>query len=221
MINVFYILKYVDEMPATDIINAIKEQKDMKMVGLQDYSTSVEKQIKLSKADIVLIDMDTMSIDHAFRLSKCLVKMKIQMIALTEKDSDSNLVKLIEIGIDSIVLKMEAKDIVKTLRLVQGGHFFMPSKMKELFWTAFNGQEAKNKEMFIYHLHQRDVLLTRRELDIAYLIKKGFKNKAIASILGITEGTVKVHITQIYKKIGIKQRKAVVGLLNGLFASEE
>lgn len=221
MINVFYILKHIHESSATKIINAINESSDMKMVGFQDYSLSVDKQIKLAKADIVLLDMDHMPIDHAFALSENLAKMKIHLIALTETDADPNLVKLIEKGIDSLILKSETLDIAKTLRLVQEGHFFMPQGVKRLFWTAFNEQEANNKEIFAYQLHHKNVLLTRRESEIAYLIKKDLKNNTIARLLGITEGTVKVHITQIYKKIGIKQRKAVVRLLNNYFISNE
>lgn len=48
--------------------------------------------------------------------------------------------------------------------------------------------------------------LTRRELEIAILIHKGYSNKAIARLTGTAEGTVKVHLHNIYEKLDISNR---------------
>ena len=49
-------------------------------------------------------------------------------------------------------------------------------------------------------------LLTRRELDIARMAALGARNKKIAEQLGITEGTVKMHLHTIYEKLDISGR---------------
>ena len=48
--------------------------------------------------------------------------------------------------------------------------------------------------------------LTSREREIAMLIKYGMSNKQIANTLGISEGTVKVHLHTIYKKMNLNGR---------------
>jgi DNA-binding NarL/FixJ family response regulator len=48
--------------------------------------------------------------------------------------------------------------------------------------------------------------LTRREQDVARLVAAGQRNRAIASALGIAEGTVKMHLHNVYGKLGLESR---------------
>lgn len=52
--------------------------------------------------------------------------------------------------------------------------------------------------------------LTARELDIVRAIAGGLRNRAIADKLRVTEGTVKVHLHNIYRKLGLRSRLALV-----------
>jgi DNA-binding CsgD family transcriptional regulator len=54
------------------------------------------------------------------------------------------------------------------------------------------------------------VALTRREEQIAVLIGSGFTNKEIATVLALSDGTVKVHAHNIFQKLGVKTRHALV-----------
>jgi len=54
-------------------------------------------------------------------------------------------------------------------------------------------------------------LLTRDE---ARRMAEGLGNKAIARELNVAEGTIKLHLHSIYRKLGIKSRFALAGLLN-------
>jgi DNA-binding NarL/FixJ family response regulator len=48
--------------------------------------------------------------------------------------------------------------------------------------------------------------LTRRRRQVATLICRGLSNRAIAEKLGVTEGTVKIHVHAIYEKLDIHSR---------------
>jgi two-component system, NarL family, nitrate/nitrite response regulator NarL len=52
--------------------------------------------------------------------------------------------------------------------------------------------------------------LTAREREIALLAMSGLKNKAIACELKVCEGTVKIHLHNIFQKLGVKSRTALL-----------
>ncbi len=52
--------------------------------------------------------------------------------------------------------------------------------------------------------------LTAREREIALLTLRGLQNKAIAGELQLCEGTVKIHLHNIFRKLGVKSRSALV-----------
>lgn len=58
-------------------------------------------------------------------------------------------------------------------------------------------------------------LLSARELEIAERIARGQRNREIAEYLGIREGTVKVHLCRMYKRLGISSRGELMLLLLG------
>jgi DNA-binding NarL/FixJ family response regulator len=53
-------------------------------------------------------------------------------------------------------------------------------------------------------------ILTTRQQEIALLICKGMTNKQIASQLGVSEGTVKLHVHSIFARLGVKNRIAIL-----------
>ena len=79
-----------------------------------------------------------------------------------------------------------------------------PEMMQELILHGSNAVVSNN-----------DVLeaLSTRERDVAKELEKGMSNKEIASALGITERTVKAHLTSIYDKLKVSDRLALAMLL--------
>jgi DNA-binding NarL/FixJ family response regulator len=51
-----------------------------------------------------------------------------------------------------------------------------------------------------------DQALTKRETEIAGLVSQGLANKAVAGQLGVAEGTVKIHLNNIYRKLRVSNR---------------
>ena len=60
-----------------------------------------------------------------------------------------------------------------------------------------------------------DAVLTRRQQAVASLVCGGLSNKMIAKELGLTEGTVKVHLVNIFRKVGVRKRGALILFYNG------
>jgi NarL family two-component system response regulator YdfI len=57
-----------------------------------------------------------------------------------------------------------------------------------------------------------DTVLTERELEVLEAASHGFRNKEIAYKLGITERTVKAHLTSVYQKFNVDSRAAAVAI---------
>jgi DNA-binding NarL/FixJ family response regulator len=54
--------------------------------------------------------------------------------------------------------------------------------------------------------HRVGERMTRREAEVARLVSQGLANKVVARLLGVREGTVKVHLHSIYRKLRISNR---------------
>jgi DNA-binding NarL/FixJ family response regulator len=52
--------------------------------------------------------------------------------------------------------------------------------------------------------------LTRREAEVAWLVSQGLANRAVAGQLGLREGTVKIHLHSIYRKLRISNRTGLI-----------
>ena len=52
--------------------------------------------------------------------------------------------------------------------------------------------------------------LTRRELEVAWLVSQGLANQGVAGQLGIREGTVKIHLHNIYRKLRVSNRTELI-----------
>ena len=85
--------------------------------------------------------------------------------------------------------------------------------------SIHHGVLCFDKELMDSVLLQKRITLTRRQGQIVSLVSQGFKNKQIAFSLGITEGTVKVYLYKLFRKLGMNDRleMALYGLKN-LFA---
>lgn len=86
--------------------------------------------------------------------------------------------------------------------------------------NVHRGMLCFERELMDSLLAQTRVTLTRRQGQIVSLVSQGFKNKEIAAAMGITEGTVKVYLYKLFRKLGLNDRldMALYGLKN-LFVS--
>jgi DNA-binding NarL/FixJ family response regulator len=105
----------------------------------------------------------------------------------------------IEHGIRGILRKtLDPETLFKCLQMVADGGLWFEETLK----ASFDGV--------------RTISLTRRESQLVSLLSQGLKNKEIAATLFISEGTVKVYLSRLFHKLGVKDRfeLALYGLKN-------
>jgi len=130
----------------------------------------------------------------------------IKVMVLSEKPLLNEGLPLLKLGAKAYTNLYIHKDhLLDAIEAVHNGQIWMsPSFMQELILNA-----TPNKLVS----HPKLDTLTKRESEIAYLVKQGMSNKEIASKLNITERTVKQHLTHVYEKLEVHDRLSLATLL--------
>lgn len=166
-----------------------------------------------TKPDIVLLDINMPNMDGIQVLNIMKQQKKLcKVIVLTIHNEIEYLVKALEIGCDGFILKDSDFDTLKkAIFSVYSGETYIELSLMPLLNSS---------------LAERDVLkekvsdLTRREMEVLKMIASGAFNKEIALTLNISERTVKNHVSNIFKKIGVSDRTqaAVFAIKNNIIS---
>lgn len=122
-----------------------------------------------------------------------------QIIILTVSDASSDVFALIDAGADGYLLKDSDPEVL--LEAIRAG-----AKGSKVFSERVH-QYLREREMFGAEEDPFSVL-TERELDVLHELAQGLSNKQIASVLNISEQTVKVHIRNLLRKLNVRSRVA-------------
>lgn len=166
-----------------------------------------------TKPNVVLLDLNMPNLDglQVLNIMKQ-QKMLCKVIILTIHKEVDYLVKALDLGCDGYVLKdSDFETLKKAIYTVYSGDTYIEPSLMPLLNAS---------------LAERDVLqeklsdLTKRELEVLRMIASGAFNKEIASTLNISERTVKNHVSNIFKKIGVSDRTqaAVFAIKNNIIS---
>jgi len=152
------------------------------------------------RPDMVLLDLNMKGIDGLQTLKAMkAADLDCRVIILTVSDSEEDVVAALRAGADGYLLKdMEPEELLGTVLAAAQGQFVIGDSVAALIARALR-EEAKPRS-------PEDAGLTDREMQILGLIADGLSNKLIARRLNITEGTVKVHVKHLLKKLNLRSR---------------
>jgi two-component system nitrate/nitrite response regulator NarL len=126
-----------------------------------------------------------------------------RVVMLTVSDAADDLMGAIRAGADGYLLKdMEPEQLLDRVRASLAGETVIGEALAARLASALR-QEAQESAGRV----RRDLsLLTEREREVLRCLAGGQSNKHIARTLSITEGTVKVHVKNLLKKLGFRSR---------------
>jgi len=165
--------------------------------------------------DIVLLDMRMPEMDGISVLKKLKeAHPDLPVAMLTTSSDESDLVGALRNGAQGYLLKdMDPDDLVVALREIIGGKTVVAP---DLATVLANAVQAENQPK----VEKEDpfAILTPREFEILTLLAEGQSNKVIARNLGISDGTVKLHVKAILRKLNISSRitAAVMAVEHGV-----
>lgn len=134
-------------------------------------------------------------------------QMTTPVIILTTYNEDDLMVKGLSLGAKGYLLKDTSRDnLFRTLEsALRGETLLQPEITAKVF--ASRPRPASSASM-----QQEQSLMTEKELTILQAVARGFRSKEIAFDLGISERTVKAHLTNIYNKLGVDSRSEAVAV---------
>jgi len=148
------------------------------------------------RPDILLTDLRMPEMDGvALTEAVCRESPQSRVIILSTYEGEEEIHQALEAGARAYLLKKDTlgDDAVKAIRAVHAGQRYIPTAVAAILAERMHRSE-----------------LTARELDVLQNIATGLSNKRIADHLGISEGTVKIHVTNILSKLGAADRTEAV-----------
>ncbi|NUR56967.1 MAG: response regulator transcription factor [Acidobacteria bacterium] len=129
-------------------------------------------------------------------------KAECRSVLLTAAVRDDEVMEAVKLGAMGLVLKESQPEVLlDCVRKVARGEQWIE---RETVTRAFRNYVARESSA-------RDAAaLTPRETEIVRMVSQGLRNKAIGDRLSISEGTVKVHLHNIYEKLGVDGRLELV-----------
>ncbi|MFP3873445.1 MAG: response regulator [Thiohalophilus sp.] len=169
------------------------------------------------KPDVVLLDMRMPGIDGLSVLK--LLRQNdenLPIVMLTTSSDEGDLLESLREGAQGYLLKdMEPDDLVLALRdIVNNGKTVVAPDLAPILAKAVQGSHVDEENVNASPFDE----LTPRETEILGLLAEGQSNKAIARNLGISDGTVKLHVKAILRKLDVHSRveAAVMAVEHGL-----
>jgi DNA-binding NarL/FixJ family response regulator len=171
---------------------ALERAGGFEVVGEAVNGVQVLPLIRRLKPQLVLLDLRMPQMDGLECLSKIRKEHPDIKVAILSVSQDPDTIQsALKRGASAYIVKsVDPDDLAAALRQAIDGNVFTTAGV-----TEEPGQRAA-----------RDAGLTERELMIVRAVARGLSNEAIAKELWVAEQTVKFHLTNIYRKLGVSNR---------------
>jgi DNA-binding NarL/FixJ family response regulator len=197
-------------MMAGAIRAGLQDGRGFQLLGYLDPARTTATRIKDSGAEVILVDegdCPDQAIDLIRSITECGEQIAVVFLAM-QMDGDS-LERALDAGASSVILKAIHPCALATFleEALSGNIVHSPARI--------NAHGEASKVLATEHLS-----LTPRELGILRLVAAGATNREIAQQLWITRQTVKFHLSNIYRKLGVNNRTGACRYahLNGMMA---
>jgi len=179
-------------------LRAFLELQDrMEVIGEAGDGREAIEEAERLRPDVILMDLVMPRLDGVEAMRELHEQVPAaRVIVLTSFLDDERLVPALRAGAAGYLLKnVEPQDLARAIRLADAGEAMIDPAVAARLVDALvevRGEEGPK--------------LTRREQEVLELIGRGLANKRIALELGITEKTVKTHVSHVLAKLGVSDR---------------
>lgn len=182
------------------IIQLIAMEDSLRLVGeAGDGRRGLELALQW-RPNLILLDLNMRGLSGLETLKAIkAADLDSRVIILTVSDSEEDVAAALRAGADGYLLKdMEPEDVLHSLKIAAQGRIALSDSVAAILADVLR-HESQPRSM-------DSARLTEREQEILSLIAAGCSNKLIARQLKITEGTVKVHVKHLLRKLNLDSR---------------
>jgi DNA-binding NarL/FixJ family response regulator len=175
-------------------------EKDFKVVARCLNGDETLHSVRRHKPDILVLDIQMPAKDGLVVLQEMRKEqLPTRVVVLTATLSDEGLADAVRLGVRGLVLKeLAPKLLVQCIRKVHSGELWLEKRsVSSALEKLLQRESAK---------HEAAQMLTSREIEIIKQVAAGLHNIEIGKKLFISEGTVKIHLHNIYQKLGLDSR---------------
>jgi DNA-binding NarL/FixJ family response regulator len=183
--------------------NLLQTKDGVKVVGeVEDGDEAITETLDLLP-DILLLDL-TMPRLPGLEAMRAIMSgsPKVQILLLNRAIRAQHIIEALQIGARGIVLHDRlAEDLGAAIQCISGGGYWLGQEQVESLVGALHVlvQEQASPE-------QKSYGLTRREVEVIRCIVEGCSNRDIARQYGLSEETVKRHLSNVFDKLGVSTR---------------
>lgn len=186
----------------------IELEGDLVVVGEANNGVEACEQVERLAPDLVLLDNNMPQLNGVETLKRLREQgFAGKVLLFTVSDAENDVRDAMRFGADGYLLKdMEPELLIARLREVLHGSLVVSPALTTVLAQALRSPQSASS-----------LDLTDRERQVLKMIAAGLSNKMIGNKLGITEGTVKVHVKNLLHKLGLRSRvEAAVWALENL-----
>ncbi|EXF92905.1 transcriptional regulator [Pseudomonas fluorescens HK44] len=189
----------VDDHPMMrhGIRQMLELEDDFKIVGEAGNGEEALSLIEPLQPDLVLLDNNMPQMNGIETLRRLrAMHYTGKVLLFTVSDAEDDIRDALRLDADGYLLKdMEPELLIQYIRDALNGALVVSPGLTQVMAQALRAPAR-----------QAVVELTERERQVLKIIASGFSNKVIGHKLGITEGTVKVHVKNLLHKLGLRSR---------------
>jgi len=182
------------------IIQLLHAVKSFELVGEASNGRDGIALVQETRPDLLLLDLNMKGLSglDVLKIIKA-GELDTLVVMVTVSDQAEDLVAALRAGADGYLLKdMEPEQMVESLQAAAAGRVMVSDALTHLLAAALREHNKPH--------NVEEASLTEQESRILERIASGLSNKMIAKELEIAEGTVKVHVKHLLRKLGLRSR---------------
>jgi DNA-binding NarL/FixJ family response regulator len=179
----------------TGLEQLLATTEDMEVIGVASGGAEAVEIVRAQEPDVVLMDLSMPDVDGTEATRRIMAERpETRVVALTSFSDRERILGTLDAGATGYLLKdAEPEDLLEGIRSAARGEAPLnPRAAREVLAARTARRPAED--------------LSARETEVLGLVAAGLPNKRIARELGISEKTVKAHLTRIFGVLGVTDR---------------
>ena len=177
------------------VAQILNEERGMNVIAQAADGAEAVELFALHRPDVALVDLRMPKLEGVQVVEKIRDGFPdAAIVILTTYDTDNDIERALRAGAKAFLVKdVSPQELVACVRAVHAGRTWVSPRVAAKLVT-----------------HVTNVRITQRELSVLRLLAAGNSNREIGDALGISDGTVKIHVTHLLAKLGVTSRAEAI-----------